>query len=61
MVSAVETIAKGVPQGTVLGRILFNIYLNGLFSHDSSEEIFGFADVTEEVELTHHVKLYITL
>lgn len=44
--SDLEKIEYGVPQGTVLGPILFIIYLNGLFSTQSSGTIITYADDT---------------
>lgn len=44
--SDLESISYGIPQGTVLGPILFNLYINGLFSIESSGEVLGFADDT---------------
>lgn len=40
------SINYGIPQGSVLGPILFNLYINGLFSHKTSGSIIGFADDT---------------
>lgn len=41
-----DKIEYGVPQGSVLGPILFNIYINGMFSIKTKGEILGFADDT---------------
>lgn len=46
VISDVASIEYGVPQGTVLGPVLFSIYINGLLSLESSGIISSFADDT---------------
>lgn len=46
VISEFRTIEYGVPQGTVLGPILFNIYLNSLFSLPTEGILISFADDT---------------
>lgn len=44
--SSEQTIMCGVPQGTVLGPVLFIIYLNNLFLLEEDNKIISFADDT---------------
>ena len=45
-ISSWVELRQGVPQGSVLGPLLFNIYLNDLFLLVESTEVCNFADDT---------------
>ena len=44
--SSWSKLTEGAPQGCVLGPLLFNIYLNGLFFALKDIEVYNFADDT---------------
>lgn len=46
IVSAYQNINYGIPQGTVLGPVLFIVYINSLLSLETFGKIFSFADDT---------------
>ena len=50
--SSREELLLGVPQGSVLGPLLFNIYLNDLFFLIESTEVCNFADDTTFLPVT---------
>lgn len=45
-ISSLSDIHYGVPQGTILGPVLFNIYINSMFSLRTRGKLFAFADDT---------------
>ena len=51
-----EELLTGVPQGSVLGPLLFNIYLNDMFYIIERTEICNFADDTTPHSSCHNLK-----
>ena len=45
--STFQTVCRGIPQGTVLGQILFVLYINDLFHTIELSKGFSFADNTK--------------
>ena len=61
--STQSTLEQGVLQGSVLGPVLFNIYLTDLFFNLSSVNVCNFADNTTpflcDLNLEVYIKIYI--
>ena len=45
-VSPWSTILKGVPQGSIMGPVIFNLFMNDVFLNDLKGDIFNYADDT---------------
>ena len=58
--STLEDLLTGVPQGSVLRPLLFNIYLNGIFYFVEYTEVCNFADDTTPHSSSHGVNEVLT-